>query len=114
MQSAMSGALARLREYFGDELLVQVGRKMMPTPLGESLAGPVREILLQIKATINTRPVRGRPDIQLDRQRRIKVKVIRTLFIQLSKRRHIRVVFRKLPASKSLVSHRFAIRHPSV
>jgi LysR family nod box-dependent transcriptional activator len=56
-QSAMSGALARLREYFGDELLVQVGRRMMPTPLGESLAAPVREILLQIKATINTRPV---------------------------------------------------------
>ncbi len=56
-QSAMSGALSRLREYFGDELLVQVGRKMLPTPLAESLAVPVREILLQIKTTINTRPV---------------------------------------------------------
>ena len=33
-QSAMSGALARLRQYFGDDLLVQVGRKMVPTPLG--------------------------------------------------------------------------------
>jgi DNA-binding transcriptional LysR family regulator len=55
-QSAMSGALSRLREYFGDELLVQVGRKMVPTPLGESLAAPVREILLQIKSTLNTRP----------------------------------------------------------
>src|SRR5579871_2959732 len=53
----MSGSLARLREYFGDELLVQVGRKMVPTPLAESLAGPVREILLQIKTTISTRPV---------------------------------------------------------
>ena len=55
-QSAMSGALSRLREYFGDELLVQIGRKMVPTPLGESLAGPVREILLQVKATIDTKP----------------------------------------------------------
>ncbi|MCS6946194.1 MAG: LysR family transcriptional regulator [Steroidobacteraceae bacterium] len=55
-QSAMSGALARLREYFHDELLVQVGRKMVPTPLGQSLAKPVRDILLQIQATLQTRP----------------------------------------------------------
>ena len=55
-QSAMSGALARLRQYFGDDLLVQVGRKMVPTPLGESLIEPVREILIQVKSTIETRP----------------------------------------------------------
>jgi LysR family transcriptional regulator, nod-box dependent transcriptional activator len=55
-QSAMSGALSRLREFFGDELLTQVGRKMVPTPLGESLVEPVRQILLQVKATINTKP----------------------------------------------------------
>jgi LysR family nod box-dependent transcriptional activator len=29
---ATSNALARLRDYFGDELLVQVGRRMEPTP----------------------------------------------------------------------------------
>ncbi len=55
-QSAMSRALSRLREFFGDELLTQVGRKMVPTPLGESLAEPVRQILLQIKATIHATP----------------------------------------------------------
>lgn len=55
-QSAMSGALARLREYFGDELLVQVGRRMVPTPLGESLAAPVREVLLKVETTIQARP----------------------------------------------------------
>jgi DNA-binding transcriptional LysR family regulator len=55
-QSAMSGALSRLREFFNDELLTQVGRKMVPTPLGESLADPVRQILLQIKSTINAKP----------------------------------------------------------
>jgi LysR family nod box-dependent transcriptional activator len=55
-QSAMSGALSRLREFFNDELLTQVGRKMVPTPLGESLAEPVRQLLLQIKSTINTKP----------------------------------------------------------
>jgi LysR family transcriptional regulator, nod-box dependent transcriptional activator len=55
-QSAMSGALARLRQYFGDDLLVQVGRKMVLTSLGESLAEPVREILIQVRATIESRP----------------------------------------------------------
>jgi DNA-binding transcriptional LysR family regulator len=55
-QSAMSGALSRLREFFNDELLTQVGRKMVPTPLGESLAEPVRQVLLQIKATIHATP----------------------------------------------------------
>ena len=55
-QSAMSSALGRLREYFGDELLVQTGRVMLPTPLAETIAGGVREILLQVEATISARP----------------------------------------------------------
>jgi LysR family transcriptional regulator, nod-box dependent transcriptional activator len=55
-QSAMSGALSRLREHFADELLIQVGRKMVTTPLADSLAGPVREILLKIDAAVKTRP----------------------------------------------------------
>lgn len=55
-QSATSGVLARLREYFEDELLTQVGRNMAMTPLAESLAGPVRSVLLQIQSTIETKP----------------------------------------------------------
>nr|WP_320131443.1 LysR family transcriptional regulator [uncultured Holophaga sp.] len=55
-QSAMSGCLARLREFFNDELLVQVGRKMVPTPLGESLAQPVRDCLVHIQSAIATKP----------------------------------------------------------
>jgi LysR family nod box-dependent transcriptional activator len=47
-QPAMSEALARMRAHFKDELLVPVaGRSMVLTPLAETLAGPVREILLQ-------------------------------------------------------------------
>ena len=34
-QSAMSGALARLRHYFHDELLVPVGRQMALTPVAD-------------------------------------------------------------------------------
>ncbi|TXS90297.1 LysR family transcriptional regulator [Parahaliea maris] len=51
-QPATSGALARLREFFEDDLLVRVGAQMAPTPLGESLAAPVHNILLQIQATV--------------------------------------------------------------
>lgn len=55
-QPAMSGILARLREYFGDPLIVQVGRKMELTPLAESLVEPLNDVLLRIDATITTRP----------------------------------------------------------
>jgi len=54
-QSAMSGALARLREHFHDELLAQVGRRMVPTALGDSLRASVRDLLLQIQSTIEPR-----------------------------------------------------------
>lgn len=43
--SAMSHSLGRLRELFGDELLVRAGQRLVPTPRAEALAGPVRELL---------------------------------------------------------------------
>ena len=55
-QSAMSGALARLRDFFQDGLLVVVGRRMVLTPLAEDLVQPVRDVLLQVKGTIATKP----------------------------------------------------------
>jgi LysR family transcriptional regulator, nod-box dependent transcriptional activator len=55
-QSAMSGCLARLREYFGDKLLVAAGRRLVVTPRGESLAEPVREALLKVRSVITTQP----------------------------------------------------------
>jgi DNA-binding transcriptional LysR family regulator len=54
-QSAMSGALKRLRDHFEDDLLVQVGRTMVLTTLAHSLAGPVRELLLQAQTVAVTR-----------------------------------------------------------
>jgi LysR family transcriptional regulator, nod-box dependent transcriptional activator len=54
-QSAMSGALARLRDYFSDPLLVPVGRSLMLTPLAEGLADPVGRILHEIQNAISTR-----------------------------------------------------------
>jgi LysR family transcriptional regulator, nod-box dependent transcriptional activator len=55
-QSAMSNALGRLRDYFEDELLVQVGRKMEPTPRAESLHDAVRDVLLRIDTSIAAQP----------------------------------------------------------
>jgi len=52
-QSAMSGALARLRHFFDDEILTQVGQRMVLTPLGEDLVMPVREALLAIEAIVH-------------------------------------------------------------
>ncbi len=54
--SATSNALARLREYFDDELLVQVGRRMEATPRAQGLQEAVRDVLLRVDSTIAMRP----------------------------------------------------------
>ncbi|MGL6162212.1 LysR family transcriptional regulator [Microbulbifer sp.] len=51
-QSATSGVLRRLRTFFDDDLLVQVGRKMQPTPYAQELREPVREVMLKIRSSI--------------------------------------------------------------
>ncbi len=54
--SATSNALARLREYFDDELLVQVGRKMAPTPRALGLEEAVRDVLVRVDSAIAIPP----------------------------------------------------------
>jgi len=54
--SATSNALARLREYFDDELLVQVGRRMEPTPRAQGLQEAVRDVLVRVDSTIAIQP----------------------------------------------------------
>lgn len=51
-QPAMSGALARLRSLFDDQLLVRGDGQMRPTPRAESLEGPVREALALIRSSL--------------------------------------------------------------
>ena len=55
-QSAMSGVLSRLRDYFGDPLLVPMGRSMQLTARAETLIQPVRNIILQVDATLGVKP----------------------------------------------------------
>ena len=52
-QPAISQALGRLRELFGDPLFVREGRRMVPTPLARSLMQPVRRALHSLEVTLN-------------------------------------------------------------
>lgn len=51
-QPAMSGALARLRKHFGDELLVRTGRGFELTPFGEELRPLVAEAVEAAEALL--------------------------------------------------------------
>jgi DNA-binding transcriptional LysR family regulator len=55
-QPAMSNALARLRRTFNDPLLVRTIDGMTPTPRAQSLIGPVRASLTQLRAALEQRP----------------------------------------------------------
>ncbi len=56
-QPAMSAALGRLRDYFGDDLLVLTGKRMLPTAYAETLVPMVQETLRQVDALITTSTV---------------------------------------------------------
>ena len=51
-QPATSSALGRLREFFGEELLIQSGRTMLPTAQALSLQPIIREILGDVERLI--------------------------------------------------------------
>jgi LysR family nod box-dependent transcriptional activator len=69
-QSAMSGSLARLRGFFGDQLLARAGREYRLTPTAHELVGPVREILSRIDATLSSREERQMAYRHRSQQRR--------------------------------------------
>ncbi len=52
----MSNALGHLRDYFEDELLVQVGRRLELTPRAEVLREAVRDVLVRIDTSIAAQP----------------------------------------------------------
>lgn len=55
-QSAVSAALARLREHFDDELLIPLNRQMVPTALAANLQTQVRALLQRVDAIMHTQP----------------------------------------------------------
>jgi len=54
-QPAMSGALAKLRRHFDDELLVREGHRSQLTPLAERLLPDVRDTMSQVERTLDAR-----------------------------------------------------------
>ncbi|MBB1275335.1 MULTISPECIES: LysR family transcriptional regulator [unclassified Pseudoalteromonas] len=51
-QSAMSSILGRARAFFEDDLLVQVGKTMQPTPFALEVQVPITEVLTTIRGGI--------------------------------------------------------------
>ncbi|HET6969905.1 MAG TPA: LysR family transcriptional regulator [Phenylobacterium sp.] len=51
-QPAVSGALARLREAFGDGLFVRTQRGLLPTPRALALADPLKRVLFDAEALV--------------------------------------------------------------
>jgi DNA-binding transcriptional LysR family regulator len=56
-QSAVSAALARLREKYGDPLFQRVGHGMQPTARMRALFEPLRESLARVDVTLASEPV---------------------------------------------------------
>lgn len=48
-QPAVSAALSRLRDYFGDPLFVSHGRRMVPTAFAENLAPMVQRVISEVE-----------------------------------------------------------------
>ncbi|MCE9522046.1 MAG: LysR family transcriptional regulator [Alphaproteobacteria bacterium] len=69
--SAMSRALARLRETTGDPLLVRAGRRLVPTPRALALREQVRQLVLDTETVL-------RPDQTLDLGKLERVYTLRT------------------------------------
>jgi len=55
-QPTMSGALARLRRHYKDDLLVRSGREYVLTPVAQRLVPDVRDALSQVERTFGTVP----------------------------------------------------------
>jgi LysR family transcriptional regulator, nod-box dependent transcriptional activator len=53
-QPALSASLARLRQYFNDELLVSHGKRMHPTPFAEAVASHVKDALRSVDTVLST------------------------------------------------------------
>jgi LysR family transcriptional regulator, nod-box dependent transcriptional activator len=56
-QPAMSAALAKLRAYFADQLLVRVGRDLELTPRGRSLLDPVSQMLANMQTVLGPQEI---------------------------------------------------------
>ncbi|WP_298289077.1 LysR family transcriptional regulator [Novosphingobium sp.] len=87
-QSAMSAALARLRQHFEDDLLVASGRQMVPSALAATLQKPVKDVILQIGSLVETErqfiPARSTRQFTVEMPDHLQLVVLPMLMRQLS------------------------------
>ena len=88
-QPAMSSALGRLRRLFDDPLLVRKGSGLVPTPLADSLVGPVRECLASVESIVSVRgpfdPSRARRRFTVVASDYVLFVLMRPLFAELAR-----------------------------
>lgn len=88
-QPATSAALARLRDFFHDDLLVQHGKKMFPTPYADGLGPQLDQFLRSADALIATsamfEPTRTERLFRIIASDYIVVSVLSPLMAQLAK-----------------------------
>ena len=99
-QPAMSSALARLRTYFDDPLLVRVGRELQLTPRALALVGPVREAILGIEAALGTSAT-----FDPDTARREVPMMVPDYFVPLVMPRILRRIMPAAPGIRLQVEH---------
>ena len=88
-QPAVSHALARAREAFGDPLLVREGSLMRPTPLALRLEAPLSEVLGGVERMLKT--TRSFDPMQLEGQVRIGMSDYADFLLLPSLLEHVRV-----------------------
>lgn len=87
-QSAMSAALARLRHYFNDDLLVAHGKRMHPTAFAESLFPFVKEGLLRFEdmlaAPASFDPATSARQFRISASDYVVMSILKPLVVQMS------------------------------
>jgi DNA-binding transcriptional LysR family regulator len=101
-QPATSHALAKLRELFGDELLVRAGHEMEPTALAESLVPALGQVLADLEellwrgATFD--PTTAQRELAIATTDLVEATLVPHLFPRLALGRGMRLRLRRLAA----------------
>lgn len=86
-QPAVSAQLARLRDLFGDPLLIPAQRGMTPTAKAHELWAPLRHALDQVRATVGRHghfdPARGRLTVAIACTDYVQAALVQPLVLQL-------------------------------
>jgi DNA-binding transcriptional LysR family regulator len=95
-QPAMSASLARLRKLLDDPILVREGAGLAPTPIAESLIGPVHEALVLIESALGTRrsfePERDERTFSIIASDYVVLVLLQSLFTELAAEApHVRI-----------------------